>query len=61
MRGGQMFKNVEAFKNELLKSPGVASVSIGYGFPGDAWLVMRSCYGEMARWYRTSATQITVD
>ncbi len=36
MRGDNMFKNNEAFKNDLLQSPGVASVSIGYGFPGDA-------------------------
>jgi putative ABC transport system permease protein len=36
MRGDRMTQNVEAFKNELLKSPGVSSVSIGYGFPGDA-------------------------
>ncbi len=36
MRGDKMFKNTDAFKNELLKSPGVSSVSIGYGFPGDA-------------------------
>ncbi|WP_018611151.1 ABC transporter permease [Segetibacter koreensis] len=36
MRGDNMFKNVDAFKNELLKAPGVSSVSIGYGFPGDA-------------------------
>jgi putative ABC transport system permease protein len=36
MRGDNMFKNYESFKNELLRSPGVSSVSIGYGFPGDA-------------------------
>jgi putative ABC transport system permease protein len=47
MRGDNMFKNVEAFKNELLKSPGVASVSIGYGFPVMQWLVMKLLY---AKW-----------
>src|SRR4029077_21232256 len=36
MRGDNMFKNIDAFKNELVKVPGVSSVSIGYGFPGDA-------------------------
>jgi len=36
MRGDNMFKNVDAFKNELQKVPGVSSVSIGYGFPGGA-------------------------
>jgi putative ABC transport system permease protein len=32
---GALFNNQEAFKNELLRSPGISSVSIGYGFPGD--------------------------
>lgn len=36
MRGDNMYQNYETFKNELLKSPDVTSVSIGYGFPGDA-------------------------
>ncbi|MBC5991913.1 ABC transporter permease [Pontibacter cellulosilyticus] len=36
MRGENMFGNYETFKNELGKVPGVKSVSIGYGFPGDA-------------------------
>jgi len=30
-----MFKEYEAFKNELQSASGVSSVSIGYGFPGD--------------------------
>lgn len=36
MRGDNMFNNYEAFKAQLEKLPGVSSVSIGYGFPGDA-------------------------
>ena len=36
IRGENMANNYESFKNELLKAPGVSSVSIGYGFPGDA-------------------------
>lgn len=36
MRGDGLFKNYEAFKNDLLQSSQVSSVSIGYGFPGDA-------------------------
>lgn len=36
MRSDDMFKKQDAFKTELLKAPGVLSVSIGYGFPGDA-------------------------
>ncbi|WP_026463564.1 ABC transporter permease [Adhaeribacter aquaticus] len=35
MRGDNMVKNFEAFKTELKRIPGVSSVSIGYGFPGD--------------------------
>ncbi|MBD2766298.1 ABC transporter permease [Hymenobacter sp. BT664] len=35
MRGDSMTKNYEAFKNELSQAPGVASATIGYGFPGD--------------------------
>jgi putative ABC transport system permease protein len=35
MRGDNMFSNYETFKNEILQSPNVSSVSIGYGFPGD--------------------------
>jgi putative ABC transport system permease protein len=35
MQGDRMFKEYEAFKNELLSASGVSSVSIGYGFPGD--------------------------
>lgn len=31
-----MFNNREAFKSRLEQVPGVKSVSIGYGFPGDA-------------------------
>ncbi|WP_224998671.1 ABC transporter permease [Cesiribacter sp. SM1] len=35
MRGTNMFENYSTFKNELQRVPGVSSVSIGYGFPGD--------------------------
>ncbi|AIZ65526.1 macrolide ABC transporter permease (plasmid) [Hymenobacter sp. DG25B] len=35
MRGDNMTQHYEAFKQELEQVPGVASVSIGYGFPGD--------------------------
>ncbi|UJH90995.1 hypothetical protein LZ575_20340 [Antarcticibacterium sp. 1MA-6-2] len=36
MRGDEMFTNKDAFKDQLEQIPGVASVSVGYGFPGDA-------------------------
>jgi putative ABC transport system permease protein len=35
MRGDKMKHDYETFKNELLRSPNVSSVSMGYGFPGD--------------------------
>lgn len=35
MRGDSLFQKYETFKNELLQSPLVSSVSVGYGFPGD--------------------------
>ncbi|GAA4383998.1 ABC transporter permease [Hymenobacter koreensis] len=35
MRGDNMTQQYETFKNELQQVPGVASASIGYGFPGD--------------------------
>ena len=35
MRGERMSSNYETFKNELLQSPNVTAVTIGYGFPGD--------------------------
>lgn len=36
MRGEHMLTNNQPFKNELLKLAGVSSVSMGYGYPGDA-------------------------
>jgi putative ABC transport system permease protein len=35
MQGDDMTKNYSSFKNDLLQSSEVSSVSIGYGFPGD--------------------------
>jgi putative ABC transport system permease protein len=35
MKGENLQKNYATFKNELMRYPGIASVSIGYGFPGD--------------------------
>jgi putative ABC transport system permease protein len=36
MRGDNMTKNYTSFKQQLQQVPGIESVSIGYGFPGDA-------------------------
>jgi putative ABC transport system permease protein len=36
IRGDKMFADHESFKAQLEKVPGVSSVCVGYGFPGDA-------------------------
>ncbi|MGY2131552.1 ABC transporter permease [Hymenobacter sp. HD11105] len=61
MRGENMTKQYETFKNELQQVPGVVSTSIGYGFPGDqvagdGLIVPKN--GEMKE---HSATQLMVD
>ena len=61
MRGDNMFQNNEAFKNELLKSPGVSSVSIGYGFPGDAVAGDEIIVPRNGERVSQSATQLAVD
>ncbi|HTB25733.1 MAG TPA: ABC transporter permease, partial [Puia sp.] len=61
MRGDNMFKNYELFKTELLRAPGISSVSIGYGFPGDAVAgdeILVPGNGEIKK---QSATQLMVD
>ena len=61
MRGEQMSKNTEAFKNQLLQVPGVTSVSIGYGFPGDAVAGDEVRQRKNGKWERQHATQLMVD
>jgi putative ABC transport system permease protein len=61
MRGDNMFKNHEAFKNELLQLPGVSSVSIGYGFPGDAVAGDEIIVPKNGQEVKQSATQLMVD
>jgi putative ABC transport system permease protein len=61
MRGDKMFKNPETFKQELLRSPGVSSVSIGYGYPGDAVAGDEIIVDHDGRRETKSATQLTVD
>jgi putative ABC transport system permease protein len=34
---GNVEKNIETFKSELLRSPGIVSVTSGYGLPGDQY------------------------
>ncbi|MBV9963212.1 MAG: ABC transporter permease [Parafilimonas sp.] len=61
MRSDNMFKNADAFKNDLLKVPGVSSVSIGYGYPGDAVAGDEIIVSKNGQQVSQSATQITVD
>jgi putative ABC transport system permease protein len=61
MRGDNMSKNVDAFKNELLQAPGVSSVSIGYGFPGDAVAGDEILVEKQGQKLSQPATQLTVD
>ncbi|GAB4030302.1 ABC transporter permease [Spirosoma gilvum] len=37
MKGENLQKKYASFKHELMRYPAIASVSIGYGFPGDAF------------------------
>lgn len=61
MRGDEMFRSTEAFKNRLLQAPGVTAVSIGYGFPGDAVAGDEIRSMENGKWITHPATQLMVD
>ncbi|HEV2353912.1 MAG TPA: FtsX-like permease family protein, partial [Puia sp.] len=61
MRGDNMSKNIPAFKNDLLKVPAVQSVSIGYGFPGDAVAGDEIIVNRNGRQLTQSVTQLAVD
>lgn len=61
MRSDTMLRRTESFKNELLQQPGVVSVSIGYGFPGDAVAGDEFIYKKNGERITQSATQLMVD
>lgn len=61
MRGESLQKNYTTFKNELLKQPGIKSVSIGYGFPGDMFGDGMMTVRENPELKPTRATQLMVD
>jgi len=61
MRGDNMFKNYETFKNELQQSPGITSISMGYGFPGDAVAGDDIIVDRNGERKSQSATQLLVD
>jgi putative ABC transport system permease protein len=61
LRGENIQQNHEAFRNQLLTSKDITSVSIGYGFPGDAVagddVIVPTADGPKS----TGATQLMVD
>jgi len=61
MRGDNMFRNHESFKNELQKSAGIRSVTIGYGFPGDAVAGDEIIVTRNGERQKQSAVQLLVD
>jgi putative ABC transport system permease protein len=58
---GNLDKNQEAFKSELLQSPGISSVTIGYGFPGDAVAGDEIIVPQRGQNVTQSVTQLAVD
>ena len=61
MKGENLQKNYTSFKNELLRYPGVSSVSVGYGFPGDAFGDGMMTVKEKPGLAPTKSTQLMVD
>jgi putative ABC transport system permease protein len=61
MRGDKMFKSRELFKEQLRQSPGISSVSIGYGFPGDAVAGDRIIVPDNGEQKTLHCTQLMVD
>lgn len=61
MRSETMIKNQESFKNALLQQGDVASVSIGYGFPGDIFGDGLMTVREKPEVKPTRATQLMAD
>jgi putative ABC transport system permease protein len=61
LRGDKLAKNTDAFKSDLQKLPGVSSVSIGYGYPGDAVAGDEIIFNRNGQTITQSVTQLTVD
>lgn len=61
LRGDNMFENKDSFKHQLEQIPGVISVSIGYGFPGDAVAGDGIKVHKDGEIYEIPATQLMVD
>jgi putative ABC transport system permease protein len=61
LHGDNIAKNQDAFRNEVLKVPGVSNISIGYGFPGDAVAGDEVIVDHQGTQTTQPATQLTVD
>ncbi|QHS55628.1 FtsX-like permease family protein [Mucilaginibacter sp. 14171R-50] len=61
MKGENLQKNYASFKNELIRYPGIKSVSIGYGFPGDKFGDGLMTVKEKPKLKPTKAVQVMVD
>ena len=61
LRGDKFPNSTEAFRSDLLKLPGVSSVSIGYGYPGDAVAGDEIIVNRNGQQVTQSVTQLTID
>ena len=61
LRGDNLAKSTDAFRADLLQLPGVSSVSIGYGYPGDAVAGDEIIFNRNGQQVTQSVTQLTVD
>ena len=61
LRGDKFANSTEAFRTDLLKLPGVSSVSIGYGYPGDAVAGDEIIVNRNGQQVTQSVTQLTID
>jgi len=61
LHGDNIAKNQDAFRNDVLKVPGVSNISIGYGYPGDAVAGDEVIVDHQGAQTTLPATQLTVD
>jgi putative ABC transport system permease protein len=61
IRGDRLAKSTDAFRTDLLHVPGVSSVSIGYGYPGDAVAGDEIIVNRNGQQVTENVTQLTID
>jgi putative ABC transport system permease protein len=61
LRGDKIANSTDAFRTDLEKLPGVSSVSIGYGYPGDAVAGDEIIVNRNGQQVTQSVTQLTID